>query len=136
MSVIPMDERLEGQAASGETTASRSVWGRLRAGLTSLIRRLPYSEALLDHHSGTNETKTSGQRSHLIVRDQRGTVPAMASAESASDRHQPLSSSAQTLPDRDRVELTGEPTDGVLTITHPDNPDATITSDTWVDVER
>ncbi|MFC7028128.1 hypothetical protein ACFQH8_12890 [Halomicroarcula sp. GCM10025710] len=52
------------------------------------------------------------------------------------DRRRPFTYPTRDRPERNPVDLVGETRQDTLTITHPDNPDATITSDVWDDVRQ
>ena len=113
MSLIPLDDRRgDGQPPSREGVSEPGVLGRLWNRVRSLL------SSVADHTSDHRHYETE---SVLALPD--GADPHPDGGVTGRGDSEPL-------------ELVCTETDDRLTVSVADNPDATITSDTWVPVER
>jgi len=122
MSLIPLDEpRGDGpttpRTGPGEDTPIR----RFLSGLKSALRAIFGAGSPADGQSGET-AKPDGASERGVARAQAADRPAELPSGSASDSG--------------RVELVSRETEDTLTVAVADNPDATISSDTWESVER
>jgi|GEM_PF-2537322 hypothetical protein len=117
MSLIPLDEpRGGGPAAGDDGPEDASLVDRFLSGATAVLLALPGVSALVTDADGDR----SAVRAEPVERDASDrTAPAMLSSGSAA-----------------QVEVVSTETDDTLTVEAVDNPDATISSDTWEPVER
>jgi hypothetical protein len=132
MSVTPKGGGTGGQAVPREDTDDRSLTRRVLDGLTEVLRRVPGVRRVVTESDdgGGDETTADALADETVDPPQGGSVAGFP------DRRRPFTYPARNRSERNAVELVGETRRDTLTITHPDNPDASITSDVWEDVER
>ena len=118
MNVIPPDESRGDRPTDGrDTPDERSFIDRLRGGLKSVLLAFPGVSAVLS----TRSTDRSESVKPANEPD----------ADSGSEAPTPLPGGQQS-----ELEVVSDESDDTLTVEAADNPDATITSDTWEAVER
>ncbi|MBX0285560.1 hypothetical protein [Haloarcula salinisoli] len=119
MSLIPLDEpRGDGPDAGGDSPTDPSLVDRFLSGVRAVLLALPGVSAL-----------TSPQAS----------ARSEAAVDTTEDDTSPERDTPAALPGGPvggQVEVVSTETDDTLTVEAVDNPDATISSDTWEPVER
>jgi len=124
MSLIPLDEpRGDGRSTTRDERDDRSLLQRFWAGMKATVLALPGARALVDRPTATAESASSNA------------VPATREPDRPTDRKAPAT--IDNGPDEDEgPELVSTEEGDTLTVEVVDNPDATISSDTWEPVER
>jgi hypothetical protein len=132
MSVTPKGGGKGGHAITATEAESKSLKRRVLDGLVPVLRRIPLARRIVPSNSGecTNATPTSAPTDDIADHREGGSVSGLP------DRRRPFTYPTRDRPERNPVDLVGETRQDTLTITHPDNPDATITSDVWEDVRQ
>jgi len=119
MSLIPLDEpRGDGPDHGGDGPKDASLADRFLAGVRALLLALPGASALASSQASERSDAT------LDTTD----------ADSSPERNTPAP--LPSGPTSGQVEVVSTETDDILTVEAVDNPDATISSDTWEPVER
>lgn len=114
MSLIPPDEsRGDRPTDRRDTSEDVSFIDRFRCGLKAVLLAFPGVSAVLSDQSTD------------------GSEPAVSDTESDHEAPTPLPRGPQT-----EVKVVSNESDETLTVEAADNPDATITSDTWEPIER
>ncbi|MFC6865362.1 hypothetical protein ACFQGE_18100 [Halomicroarcula sp. GCM10025817] len=131
MSVTPKGGGTGGQSVPRDDADDRSLTRRVLDGLTEVLRRVPGVRRVVPEGDDRDRTEVSGDS----LADTAVDPPQGGSVAGLPDRRRPFTYPARNRSERNAVELVGETRQDTLTITHPDNPDASITSDVWEDVE-
>ncbi|WP_276271596.1 hypothetical protein [Haloarcula litorea] len=132
MSLTPADETRGSTSDATPAPASDASLGeRLRAGVRSALGRLPGGDRALAWYDAREADGPDPE----TMADDAVTPPDCPAVPELPQREEPL-----TYPDRNRdtendPDLVSTHRNQQLTVSHPDNPDATITSDTWERVE-
>lgn len=117
MSLTPLDEQQRGRAETARDGASpSSILDRVRARVGSLLDRIP----VLGRPNGSRQDDSP---------------PSSPPALTGDARRRPLTDPRGGADDTPRVDLDCRETDERLTISHPDNAEASISSDTYESVE-
>lgn len=135
MSVTPKGGRRDSRSDPRQDGGRVPWWTRLRTRFATFVRRLSSGlRASADEDDGVRQERPREALVHLA--DDSVGPPVSGSVQGFPDRHRPFSYPTRNLSDSNPVELVGTEDRDTLTIAHPHNPDATITSDVWVTVER
>ncbi|WP_254274180.1 hypothetical protein [Haloarcula marina] len=132
MSLTPIDEhRDRGPDAPDEARGETTALQRFVSSVRSAFGRLVGAESVF----GSANARGDGP-----VRQERAARTTEASSDcppvaGLPERARPFTYPARDSDDENPVELVGVETAEGLTVSLPDNPDATITSDTWEPVE-
>jgi len=119
MSLIPLDEpRGGGENTDRDGSDDAALVDRFLSGLKAVLLALPGVSALV--------SDADGGRSASAIEPVEG--------DASADREAPAALPGG--PAADRVDVVSTETDDTLTVEAVDNPDATISSDTWEPVER
>ena len=114
MSLIPPDESRGDRPTDGRDTPDElSLIDRFRGGLKAVLLAFPGVSAVLSDRSSDRSE------------------PAMPATASGSEAPTPLPGGPQS-----DIKVVSNESDDTLTVEAVDNPDATISSDTWEPVER
>ena len=118
MSLIPLDEpRGDGPSDGRDGPGDTPLTARLRSGLRTVLLALPGASVLANDSAG-DQPEPTGDAAERDVSPDR-TAPAALPGGSGSE-----------------VDVVSTEADDVLTVEAVDNPDATISSDTWEPIER
>jgi len=137
MVLTPKDETAGAEASgASEEGAVPSLRRRLRARLRDLMDALPFTERLRSRsvQRGGDGRGTSADPTPLA--DDAVSPPACPSVPGFPDRQRPFTYPTRNHGEGNSVDLIGIETGGELTISLPENPEARLTSDEWVEVER
>ena len=117
MSLIPLDEPRGDGSTGGDGPEDTSLVGRFLSGLRAVLLALPGVSALASESTS----------------DRPEPVTDTTECDASPDRKAPA-----TLPggSQGEVEVVSTESDDTFTVEAVDNPDATISSDTWEPVER
>ncbi|MDS0281657.1 hypothetical protein [Haloarcula onubensis] len=119
MSLIPLDQpRGDGPNSPGDGPEDASLLGRFLSGCKAALLALPGVSALASDRDDDRSEPTldATERERSSERKAPATLPAGSATG--------------------EVEVVSTETDDTLTVEAVDNPDATISSDTWEPVER
>ncbi|MFC6973718.1 hypothetical protein ACFQL1_01940 [Halomicroarcula sp. GCM10025709] len=133
MSLTPLDGRQQDRAEAVRDGASaESLRSRLRARIGDLLARVPLARRLVGADGDADRPTATAP----VPTDRSPEHSARVLVEDLPQRDRPFVTPARRAGDRNPVELDVSEGDDGLTLSLADNPDATITSDTYQRVER
>lgn len=133
MSITPIDEpRSDRPVAADAEVRTRPLSKRIGARVRSVVASLPFGDRLLEWRD-REETRPETHTDALA--DDAVSPPECPSVQNLPDRQLPFSYPTRNHPERNPVDLICIESDDAVTISLPENKDATITSDVWEQVE-
>lgn len=137
MGLIPMDQpRGTGGETVDEDVNSSPLLERSKHLIRSAIERIPSGQTFLQWFDTRGQDKPQSRIHTDGFADNVVAPPECPTVSDLPARTRPFTYPTRNHTENNTVDLIAVESDDQLTVRHPDNPDAKITSDSWAPVEQ